>query len=279
MSNLNSFAELMQQAAKEKKLRELTEKARKETIVAPLLSELFSTIQRGKDSRQEVLTKESPLLEELQLALSDPEKFKSEKQDKKDKILKLVSELEESAADIKDRVEVQTESAPTPNKESVTDLEKKFLTIFNKLQNDFQTLKKYVDNKANQLSGAYGGTSGSGEVRILRMDDVVRGANPEDGAVMTWDASLSKFKFVVPLNNGVITIISDEEMPFAKRIDFINDDLIYKGEAAVGTSETSSEWRIRQFIIGLDGDITEKWAGGTALYDKKWSDHLVLSYT
>jgi hypothetical protein len=207
MSNLNSFAELMQQAAKEKNIRELAEKTRKETIVAPLLSELFSTIQRGKDSRQEVLTKESPLLEELQIALSDPEKFKLQKEDKKTKVLNFVTELDEKATAIK----AKTEDVSVGVNESVTNLEKKFLTIFNRLQNDFQTLKKYVETRPAQSSSVYAGTSGSGEVRVLRMDDVDRSAKPTKGDLLIWSSEKSKFEFT-QLDNKQDTLVSGENI-------------------------------------------------------------------
>lgn len=73
---------------------------------------------------------------------------------------------------------------------------------------------------------------------------------------------------------------SEDDAVYAKRVDFITDNLLYRGEAAVGTTDTAPLWRIRRTTFGaVDGDVTEEWAGGTALFDKAWSDRLSLTYT
>ena len=68
-------------------------------------------------------------------------------------------------------------------------------------------------------------------------------------------------------------------MVYSKRIDFISDNELYKGEAQVGTTEASSGWRIRRVVIAQDGDVAETWAGGTANFDKQWSDRLIYIYS
>ena len=73
--------------------------------------------------------------------------------------------------------------------------------------------------------------------------------------------------------------IAEEDVVYSKRIDFINDDLLYKGEAPVGSTESNALWRIRQITVGADGDVTEVWAGGTAEFDKAWSQRLSYSYS
>lgn len=65
--------------------------------------------------------------------------------------------------------------------------------------------------------------------------------------------------------------ISEEDMTYSKRIDFISDSVLYKGEAAVGSSESSAAWRIRKVVIEQDGDVSETWAAGTAAFDKTWN--------
>jgi hypothetical protein len=265
MSNLSNFADLMKQATEDKKIRE----AEKLAKTAPLLSELFATISKGKEVSKETSIKEAPLLAELQSALLDPEKFKNEKEDKRNKIVQLVTELEVKAAEIQTKIDTPI-SVP---KEVTTDLEKKFLKLFNRLQNDFQTLKKHVENTRNSGS-TFGGSSGSGEVRILRMDDVVK-TKPVNGDVLVWDSALNMFKPAQMSSGGTTT---DEEMPYAKRVDFITDNELYKGEAAVGSLETSSVWRIHKLVIGADGDVSETWASGVSTYTFKWSDRLIYTY-
>jgi hypothetical protein len=262
--NLKSFAELVKQGQRDKQIKEAEEQEARLARTAPLLSELFSTISKAKELSTQQKAQEEPLLNELRAALGNPEEFKNSKKEKTEKILELVNELETKATLIQAKVDEP--------KESTSDLEKKFLTLFNRLQSDFQTLKKYVEVRPQNTGGYYGG-AGSGEVRILRMDDVVKGQTPENGAVMTWDSTLNKFKCIVPTNTG-----TDEEMPYAKRIDFITDDLLYKGEAVVGSLENLPVWRIRKLAIGEDSDVTETWANGDSLYNKVWSDRLTLTY-
>jgi hypothetical protein len=75
-----------------------------------------------------------------------------------------------------------------------------------------------------------------------------------------------------------LTIISEEEMAYSKRVDFVSDDLLYKAEALPGASTSAPVWRIRKITLGSDGDVTEQWADGDSLYNKVWDDHLNLTY-
>ena len=95
---------------------------------------------------------------------------------------------------------------------------------------------------------------------------------PQNGEVLTYEASTGLWK-----NKAVGAIEGDEVL--SKRTDFVGETTIYKGEAQVGASEGSAVWRIRQLLIGVDGDVTEIWAGGTALYDKVWTSRLTYSYS
>lgn len=71
---------------------------------------------------------------------------------------------------------------------------------------------------------------------------------------------------------------SEEDQVYSKRIDFISDSVLYRGEAAVGSSESSSVWRIRKITIASDNDISETWADGVATFNKVWTDRLTYTY-
>lgn len=68
----------------------------------------------------------------------------------------------------------------------------------------------------------------------------------------------------------------------SRRADFVGDSTLYRGEAVPGADESAAVWRIKcvDFISGPDGktDINEKWAGGTAAFDKVWNDRTSLEY-
>lgn len=70
-----------------------------------------------------------------------------------------------------------------------------------------------------------------------------------------------------------------DELVYSKRIDFINDNELYRGEAAVGSIESAAVWRIKKTTIANEGDITEIWAGGNANFDKTWANRVSLSYS
>jgi hypothetical protein len=73
--------------------------------------------------------------------------------------------------------------------------------------------------------------------------------------------------------------VSEEEIMYAKRVDFTSDTVLYKGEAAVGALTSSALWRVRKLILGTDGDVSETWASGDAEFNKVWDDRLSLTYT
>lgn len=72
--------------------------------------------------------------------------------------------------------------------------------------------------------------------------------------------------------------VPEEEQVYAKRVDFVSDLLIYRGEAPVGSLESSSVWRIRRITLGLDDDVTEEWADGDANFDNVWDNRGSLTY-
>jgi len=67
-----------------------------------------------------------------------------------------------------------------------------------------------------------------------------------------------------------------EDNVLVNRVDFINDNLLYKGQAKIGSDNSASVWRICKIVIGTDGDVTETYA--SAHFDKVWNDRLTLIY-
>ena len=73
--------------------------------------------------------------------------------------------------------------------------------------------------------------------------------------------------------------IAEEDIVYSKRIDFITDDILYKGEAEVGSLESAPVWRIRRITVSADGDVTEVWAGGTAEFTNSWTGRTGYTYS
>ena len=68
------------------------------------------------------------------------------------------------------------------------------------------------------------------------------------------------------------------EMEYAKRVDFVDQDIIYKGEAAPGSTEDAQSWRIKK-ITFVGEDIKEEWAEGTIDFNKIWSSRTSYIYS
>ena len=73
--------------------------------------------------------------------------------------------------------------------------------------------------------------------------------------------------------------LEDNSMVPTKRVDFITDDLFYRGFAVPGTLESDAKWRIERVQIELDGDSASIWADGNVLFDNVWDDRLSLAYS
>lgn len=82
----------------------------------------------------------------------------------------------------------------------------------------------------------------------------------------------------LPLTD-TLPVMGEEDMVYSKRIDFVTEDELYRGEAAVGSSEVSPVWRIRKVVIAGDGDITETWANGSASFNKQWNLRTTYTYS
>lgn len=72
---------------------------------------------------------------------------------------------------------------------------------------------------------------------------------------------------------------SEDEMPLAVVVD-TEGDIIYKGEAVVGSSTASAVWRIRRITISDNGgDLVVQWANGSSSFNQVWDNRASLTYT
>lgn len=65
---------------------------------------------------------------------------------------------------------------------------------------------------------------------------------------------------------------------YSIRIDQVDANTIYRGEAAPGSSESMTVWRIQRITIS-GSSTTVLWAGGNNSFTNRWTDRLSLSYT
>ena len=70
---------------------------------------------------------------------------------------------------------------------------------------------------------------------------------------------------------------SEDTMIYAKRIDFVGNNIIYRGEALPGSSESASVWRIRRISL-IDEDMSEEWASSGA-FANAWTARTSLVYS
>lgn len=96
---------------------------------------------------------------------------------------------------------------------------------------------------------------------------------PQDMPVLFNDTNSIPIKF-----NSILRSISEDDIMYSKRVDFISDVLLYRGEASVGSNTTSPVWRIRKIIFAVDGDVQEIWAEGSADFNKIWDNKDSYNY-
>lgn len=72
--------------------------------------------------------------------------------------------------------------------------------------------------------------------------------------------------------------IAEEEVPYAKRVDFVGETDAYIGEAVPGTTEATAAWRIKKLTFVGD-DVETRWAAGASAFVHAWADRLSLTYT
>jgi hypothetical protein len=81
----------------------------------------------------------------------------------------------------------------------------------------------------------------------------------------------------VQISGGAIR--PEDDVAFAKRVDFITDQLFYRGEAVPGSAESAPVWRVARITIANDDDVTEEWANGVATFTHIWDDRLGFTYS
>jgi hypothetical protein len=70
-------------------------------------------------------------------------------------------------------------------------------------------------------------------------------------------------------------------VPYALRLDVVENYTLYKGEAVPASVDTDPVWRIQRVVISQDGDIDVKWANavnGVAPFTCTWVDRLTYTY-
>lgn len=69
----------------------------------------------------------------------------------------------------------------------------------------------------------------------------------------------------------------EEMASYQKEVDFVGSDVVYKGEAAPGSSQSDPVWRITKITFSGE-DMSERWANGSAAFDKVWSNRASYTY-
>lgn len=85
---------------------------------------------------------------------------------------------------------------------------------------------------------------------------------------------------VVMVSETVYLSQIEEEAMYAKRVDVVGGNVIYKAWAAEGTDDATESWRIQRVTFtGSDGDRSIEWADGASAFAHAWTDRLTLDYS
>ena len=107
----------------------------------------------------------------------------------------------------------------------------------------------------------------------------IKVTNSEEVISFSFDAIVENTP--IELTQQITNISSDDAM-YATRVDFVDiENKIYRGEAAVGSAEGDSVWRIREIVINpaSDDDISTKFADGNENFDNIWTNRASLFYS
>lgn len=88
--------------------------------------------------------------------------------------------------------------------------------------------------------------------------------------------ALSIYQNTTIVNN--YTVEDESEMPLDREIDFVGDDVIYKGYAEPNSATSDPVWKIQRItFFGIDEDIQVRFAG-TGEFDQVWDNREALVY-
>lgn len=74
-----------------------------------------------------------------------------------------------------------------------------------------------------------------------------------------------------------VSSVTTIDTTYAVRLDQVDADTLYIGEAAIGSSEANPVWRIRKFITA--GTVSSiYWADGNLAFDNIWDNRTSLTY-
>lgn len=116
-------------------------------------------------------------------------------------------------------------------------------------------------------------------------ETVVRDANDADVVTLTQVdtviSTIEKTDTIVIQSAGPQGApgVAEEDVPYAKRIDWISDTVLYKGEAAVGAATSAAAWRLQRITIASDDDVTVEWADGEAAFTKVYDNRASYTYS
>lgn len=80
-----------------------------------------------------------------------------------------------------------------------------------------------------------------------------------------------------PPSIGSISVTVPPVPELAVRVDTIDSNLCYVGEAVAGSSESGAVWRIQK-IITSGAVVSVLWATGSDAFTSVWADRLSLTY-
>lgn len=122
-------------------------------------------------------------------------------------------------------------------------------------------------------------TDASSNISVVAGDDQVLVTEASETMVIE-----EKTQTITPAFKEVLQIIQqvpqEDDVTYTEEIDFVGDDIVYRGWANPGTTTNLALWRIRRTrFIGADGDVVHDWADGNGNFDNIWDDRLLKTYS
>lgn len=120
-------------------------------------------------------------------------------------------------------------------------------------------------------------------VEITVLDDVISLSDNDDSVTLTDTTDMISPVFTEgisqTINNDIVYNISEDDMPYLEEIDFVDDDIIYRGWAIGDVSMSEPLWRIQKIeFINTDGDVRKRYANNDPEFVFVWNNRATYNY-
>ena len=110
-------------------------------------------------------------------------------------------------------------------------------------------------------------------VSVIDSDDSITLSDSTDTVEVSFEGGISQTTIINQFD-------SEDDVPLNEEVDFVDDDVIYKGWADEGTTMDQALWRIQKItFINDEGDVRKRYANDNSGFIHIWNDRATFDYS